>query len=110
MFFVAQGLLRRFSLFKYGIAVVLILFGAEMLVSNLLGQGLPLLVACYGVVGILVLSLMASLVPECLCGNAGRAPGPQGEDPPGGEPQGSSAARDDRLVTPPGASGGPTPE
>jgi len=75
MYFVSQSLLQRFSLFKYGIASVLIFFGTEMLVSNLLGMDLPPLEACLIVVGILGLSLAASVLRDCLGFSAGAADG-----------------------------------
>lgn len=67
LFFVSKGLLRHCAMLKYGIGFVLILFGAQMLLSGI--YILRPIVACGIVVGVLVVCIIVSaFVPRCYPG------------------------------------------
>lgn len=65
LFFLSQGLLRRFTLLRYGIGFVLCLFGAQMLLHRIIV--LPPLLACCIVVGVLALSMALSALQNNCC-------------------------------------------
>ncbi len=60
LFFALSGMLDRFHLLHYGLSVILILIGLKMLVSNYIEM--PTYVALAVVAGVLVISIVLSLV------------------------------------------------
>jgi len=84
LFFLSQGLLRRFALLRHGIGFVLCLFGAQMLLSSVFV--LPPLLACCIVVGVLVGCVVLSALQNHCC------PDKPEEDANGGQPIDRAAA------------------
>lgn len=66
LFFVCKGLLKRFKMLKYGIGFVLILFGAQMLLSSI--YILRPIVACCIIIGVLAACIILSLF-DSYCGH-----------------------------------------
>jgi tellurite resistance protein TerC len=66
LFFVSKGLLKRFVLLKYGIAFVLVLFGAQMLLSSI--YVIRPIVACCIIVGVLTACVLISCLISCSSG------------------------------------------
>ncbi len=79
LYFALAGVMQRFHLLHYGLAAILVFVGAKMLLGEF--YKIPTIAALGVVVGILALSIVASLL---------RPPPPDGGDPPapagGGEP------------------------
>jgi len=75
LFFLSKGLLKRFVFLKYGIAFVLVLFGAQMLLSSI--YILRPIVACCIIIGVLIACVLLSLLDSC-CGFTGKADGHAG--------------------------------
>jgi tellurite resistance protein TerC len=72
LFFLSKGLLKRFVLLKYGIGFVLMLFGAQMLLSSI--YILRPIVACCIIIGVLIACVLLSLL-DSVCGYTARADG-----------------------------------
>lgn len=64
LFFVSKGLLQRFKMLKYGIGFVLILFGAQMLLSSI--YILRPIVACCIIIGVLAACVILSLLDHVI--------------------------------------------
>jgi len=60
LFFVSKGLLQRFVMLKYGIGFVLILFGAQMLLSSI--YILRPIMACCIIIGVLAACIVSSIL------------------------------------------------
>jgi len=76
LFFLSKGLLKRFVFLKYGISVVLILFGAQMLSSSF--YIVRPIVACSIIIAVLAFCIVLSLLDSCCNSKAMLAP-PEGE-------------------------------
>jgi len=75
LFFVSKGLLKRFVMLKYGIGFVLVLFGAQMLLSSF--YILKPMVACCIIIGVLVGCVLTSSLLSFF-GSSGDASGHAG--------------------------------
>jgi tellurite resistance protein TerC len=71
LFFVSKGLLRHCVMLKYGIGFVLILFGAQMLLSSV--YTLRPIVGCGIIVGVLLACIVISAFVPCCCPSWGLA-------------------------------------